>query len=252
MKKKRKAKAAQVPPATELVLEPVLEAEMPEIPLIPAVETEPETRAHYLQVLGLMVACLVLSSALMVWMRPEPKVPAAGGDESIAANAEQAGRGMVEAKPQRLRIPTVAIDTTFEGGLGLNDDQSVQVPDSYTKVGWYKYGPTPGELGPAVILGHVDSYQGPAVFWSLGQLKAGDEILVDREDGTTAVFEVTELKRVSQSDFPTREVYGDLDYAGLRLITCTGTYNHGVQRYSHNLIVFARLKSANVGGEVVE
>ncbi|MCA9361504.1 class F sortase [Candidatus Kaiserbacteria bacterium] len=149
---------------------------------------------------------------------------------------------MDKALPTRLRIPKVNIDATFERPLGLNEDKTVEVPDSYTEVGWYKYGPTPGERGPAVILGHVDSYQGPAVFWSLGQLDVGDEILVDREDGTTAQFEVTKLERVAQSEFPTISVYGDIDHAGLRLITCTGIYDHGVERYSHNLIVFAKLK----------
>ncbi|NCN11839.1 class F sortase [Candidatus Kaiserbacteria bacterium] len=146
-----------------------------------------------------------------------------------------------ESLPRRLHIPAVGIEATFGRPLGLTSDGTVAVPDSYEDVGWYKYGPTPGELGPAVILGHVDSYQGPAVFYGLGQLKPGDDIFIDREDGTTAKFVVSKLSRHRQADFPTEQVYGDIDHAGLRLITCTGVYSHTTLRYSHNLIVFAEL-----------
>lgn len=145
------------------------------------------------------------------------------------------------ANPVRIRIPSVDIDTKVSEELGLDEAGAIEVPTGYDNVGWYKYGPTPGELGPAVIIGHVDSYQGPAIFYSLGQLEIGDEIFIEREDGSTAVFQVHEYERPLQSDFPTRKVYGDIDHAGLRLITCTGTYDHGIQRYSHNLIVYAKL-----------
>lgn len=146
--------------------------------------------------------------------------------------------------PTRLVIPALNLDTTFVAPLGLNADQTVSVPDSYTEVGWYKNGSTPGEIGPAVILGHVDSVTGPAVFYSLGQLKAGDEIEITREDGSLAIFVVTELKRYPQSDFPTLAVYGSTEGSTLRLVTCSGVFNHGIQRYSHNLVVFAELKKS--------
>lgn len=145
------------------------------------------------------------------------------------------------AEPIRLRIPAVDIDATFEGPLGLNPDESIEVPVSYEELGWYTYAPLPGALGPAVILGHVDSYQGPAVFYDLRRTKVGDIIEIDRVDGTTAHFEVTKLVTQEQSDFPTELVYGDIDHAGLRLVTCSGTYDRGKQVYSHNLIVFAKL-----------
>jgi len=148
---------------------------------------------------------------------------------------------MKKAIPKRLQIPAAAIDTTFEKSLGLDDNGAIEVPDSYDEVGWYEYGPTPGELGPAVILGHVDSYEGPAVFFRLGQVSVGDEIIIDRADGTIARFEVTALERHLQSGFPTALVYGDIDHAGLRLITCSGVFIRGQQQYTHNLIVFAKL-----------
>lgn len=154
---------------------------------------------------------------------------------------EVPGFSLTESQPAFLSIPKLNIETTFEAPLGLNQDGTAQVPESYDKVGWYKNGPTPGELGPAVILGHVDSFEGPAVFFSLGQLKVGDDIFVTRADGSTAHFKVDEIERNEQIAFPTVKVYGDLNYAGLRLITCTGKFEKGEQRYSHNLIVYAKL-----------
>jgi sortase (surface protein transpeptidase) len=154
-----------------------------------------------------------------------------------------AGPTMSSSTPTTLRIPKLSISAPFTEPLGLLEDGEVAVPDSDTKVGWYKYSPTPGALGPAVILGHVDSYTGPAVFFYLGQLEPGDDIFVDREDGTTAHFKVESLERPRQAEFPTARVYGNIDHAGLRLITCSGLYVKGKQRYTHNLVVYARLVS---------
>jgi len=167
-------------------------------------------------------------------------------DESTYATA---GPGFVvkplettlsQSIPTRLYIPDIGVDTTFVS-LGLKNNYEIETPKTFDQVGWYVYGPTPGELGPSVILGHVDSYEGPAVFFSLGQLEPGDEIDVTREDGSVAVFEVEKLERYLQSNFPTSLVYGDIDYAGLRLITCSGSYDHQQLRYDHNLIVYAAL-----------
>ncbi len=197
---------------------------------------------------------LVVFLALMLFLKvSSTEAPAPDTiEESVTASTTIQGTILSESSPNRLRIPKVNIDTTFEKALGLNEDKTVEVPVGYEQVGWYKFGPTPGELGPAVILGHVDSVDGPAVFWSLGQLTAGDEIFIDREDGSTARFVVTELKKVSQNDFPSQVVYGDIDHAGLRLITCSGTFNRGAQRYSHNLIVFAKLAEEPTGEEETE
>lgn len=149
------------------------------------------------------------------------------------------------SEPTRLRIPKLDIDTTFVPPLGLLQNGEVAVPDSYTEVGWYKFSPTPGALGPAVILGHVDSYAGPAVFFYLGQLEPGDDVFIDRADGSTAHFKVESLERPKQAEFPTERVYGDIDHAGLRIITCTGIYVRGNQRYTHNLVVYAKLVTSS-------
>lgn len=176
------------------------------------------------------------------WVKP-PDVVVAETTSSLEPAELLIAKGpiMEKAEPTRLYIPAANIETTFEQSLGLNEDRTIQVPDSYDKVGWYQYGPTPGELGPAVILGHVDSRDGPAVFYRLGQLTVGDEIIINRADGTIARFEVTSLERHQQNGFPTELVYGNIDHAGLRIITCTGIFIRGEQRYTHNLIVFAKL-----------
>jgi hypothetical protein len=152
--------------------------------------------------------------------------------------------GMTPSAPVRFYVPELNVDTTFERALDIDESTGeIEVPVSYEEIGWYKYGPTPGEVGPSVIVGHVDSHEGPAVFYTLGQLDIGDEMIVEREDGTEAVFLVEELERVRQDAFPTERVYGPISYAGVRVITCSGLYDRQADRYSHNLIVYGRLKT---------
>lgn len=159
-----------------------------------------------------------------------------------ATTTPQATRYLLpQSVPMRLIIPKLDIDAEFEAPLSLNADKTVGVPKEYTTVGWYDGSPTPGSLGPSIILGHVDSYEGPAVFYHLGKLEPGDTFTIEREDGTKPTFVVDKLERYPQSDFPTDLVYGPIDHAGIRLITCTGTYNKGTLRYSHNLVVYGRL-----------
>lgn len=195
----------------------------------------------------LMVVALAIVAIGFVWWS-EIYQPKANVEFEVPAETMEMtidGPLMTEAEPVMLRIPKLELEVPFGEPLGLTSSSEVEVPDSYDEVGYYKFGPTPGELGPAVVLGHVDSKDGPSVFYYLGRLDEGDEVYIDRGDGTTAVFEVTKLERHEQSGFPTREVYQDIDHAGLRLITCSGTYDREIQRYSHNLIVFARLKTDN-------
>lgn len=188
-----------------------------------------------------LLAFMVVAASLLVLLSLQYERDSGSNQEVPVAMEELSVKALPESLPVRLRIPKLSIDTTFVAPLGLAESGEIEVPDSNTEVGWYQYGPTPGELGPAVIVGHVDSYIGPAVFFYLGQLDLGDDIYIDRADGTTAHFVVEELERPKQSSFPTARVYGDIDHAGLRLITCSGIYERGKQRYTHNLIVYARL-----------
>jgi sortase (surface protein transpeptidase) len=141
-------------------------------------------------------------------------------------------------------VPAIGIDSSLID-LGLNADGTIEVPsldDPDSKPGWYTGSPTPGALGPAIILGHIDSRQfGPGVFYSLQDLQAGDGIEVTRADGTVAQFAVDNVRTVPKSNFPTLEVYGNLDHAGLRLITCGGEFDPDARSYESNVIVFASL-----------
>jgi len=146
--------------------------------------------------------------------------------------------------PVAVAVPAIGVNSSLID-LGRNADGTIEVPsldDPDSKPGWYTGSPTPGAVGPAIILGHIDSRQfGPGVFYSLSELQPGDGIDVTRADGTVAQFSVDTVKTVPKSDFPTLEVYGNLDHSGLRLITCGGEFDPDARSYESNIIVFASL-----------
>lgn len=142
--------------------------------------------------------------------------------------------------PGWLDVPNIDAHSTLLP-LGLNDDRTVAVPSVHEpmQAGWYRYGPTPGETGPAVILGHVNGDGQDGIFARLHQLGSGDEIRVGREDGTVARFTVTRMDQVPKDHFPTDEVYGDTTEPELRLITCGGAFDDAVDSYRDNIIAYA-------------
>ena len=142
------------------------------------------------------------------------------------------------ARPRRIRIPAIGVSAPVIP-LGLNKDRTIQVPKDFGETGWYRPGPEPGEQGPAVIVGHVDSKTGPAVFYRLRELKRGNRILIRRADGTTVRFRVNGLERWPKAEFPTRRVYGRTRGPVLRLVTCSGAFNSSSGHYVDNTIVFA-------------
>lgn len=142
------------------------------------------------------------------------------------------------APPVRLRIPAVRVDTGLLR-LGRLDDGTIAVPDSNDLAGWYEEGPRPGQPGPAVILGHVDSQSGPAVFYDLKALPIGSDIHVDRADGSTVTFRVSGRSQVPKTLFPTDLVYGATLEPSLRLVTCGGVFNRSAGSYLDNVIVYA-------------
>src|SRR4051794_14607572 len=115
----------------------------------------------------------------------------------------------------------------------------MQTPRAWADAGWYKPGPEPGERGPAVIVGHVDSTTGPAVFYELRALRRGDRIRVRRSDGSTVTFRVQRSERWPKSRFPTRRVYGPTRGSALRLVTCSGNFDTSTGHYVDNTIVYA-------------
>jgi len=145
------------------------------------------------------------------------------------------------ASPDRLQIPALGVSTTVVG-LGLNADGSLQVPGNFSQAGWYRASPTPGALGPAVVMGHVDSAaSGPAVFYRLAELRPGAGITIQRADGSTAVFTVTAVREYPKDHFPTGLVYANTSDAALRLITCGGGFDAASGHYRDNIVVFATL-----------
>jgi sortase (surface protein transpeptidase) len=175
--------------------------------------------------------------------RPRPS-PTERAAPTTQADLRDRVRGPVqpESDPVVVSIPRIGVRSTLVG-LGLTADGAMEVPGDPARAGWFTRGPAPGALGPAVIAGHVTWNGTPGVFYRLGKLRRGDRIVVTREDGTAAVFVVDEVARYAKARFPVRTVYGAIDHAGLRLITCGGTYDSTRYRYPDNVVVFARLDS---------
>jgi Sortase domain len=158
--------------------------------------------------------------------------------------AKVVGLVLPSSKPVAIDIPTIAVHSALQY-LGLTAQHTLQVPAPgplYNEAAWYKYSPTPGSLGPAIILGHVDSAaQGPSVFFNLGDLRPGDKVLVRRADDQIAVFRVDGVRAYPKDHFPTQLVYGATDHAALRLITCGGPFDNSTGHYLNNIVVFASL-----------
>ncbi|MDP8930773.1 MAG: class F sortase [Actinomycetota bacterium] len=144
----------------------------------------------------------------------------------------------VVRSPARVRMPAVGIDAPLLP-LGLNSDGSLEAPESFAKAGWYEHGYLPGEPGPAVIAGHVDSHTGPAVFYRLPELRPGDHVTVAGTLGTRVRCTIDRIEQYPKDDFPARRVYGRTTRPSLRLITCSGAFDFHAGSYLDNTIVFA-------------
>jgi sortase (surface protein transpeptidase) len=159
-----------------------------------------------------------------------------------AAAAPDFGPIMTPSAPVALAIPSIGLHTKGIVDLTLDENGRLQAPKDFDKAGWYVNGPTPGEFGPAVIGAHVDSKSGPALFYRLGSVKRGAEVMVLRRDGSTARFVIDRVARYAKADFPTATVYGDTGgRAELRLITCGGAFDHTTGHYVDNIVAFAHL-----------
>lgn len=181
-----------------------------------------------------------------IWggLQASSEPPSPGSDQRGELEGADTGRSrgpaLTHSEPARLDIPSVGIHTSLLH-LGLNPDDTLEVPSRPMQAGWYAGSPTPGERGPSIISGHVDSAEtGPAVFHRLGDVSPGDRIDVTREDGSVASFEVTAVRSFAKNDFPTQTVYGNTANASLRLITC-GRWNVTTREYDGNIVVFAQL-----------
>lgn len=179
------------------------------------------------------------SSAARVAQRPgTAAIRASGGTEP----PESESSPLSVADPVKVEIPAIGVASELVD-LGLNEDRTLEVPSDPDLAGWYTGRPPPGAIGPAIIAGHVDSYDGPAVFYRVRDLAPGDDVLVHRADGSTARFTVDRVEQHPKDDFPTGAVYGPTDEATLRLITCGGPFDRRRSSYDDNIVVYATLET---------
>jgi sortase (surface protein transpeptidase) len=168
---------------------------------------------------------------------PPPSASTMPGTASPATSP-----AMERSVPVRLEVPRIDVRTPLMK-LAKNPDQTVETPplSRAQEAGWYRLGAAPGSRGAAVIIGHVDTATGPAIFYRLGDLRPGDRARVLRADGRTAVFRIDSVERVEKDRFPTQRVYGDPGYAAIRLITCGGRFDRGSGHYTDNVIAYGHL-----------
>jgi sortase (surface protein transpeptidase) len=175
---------------------------------------------------------------------PGPGAPAPTSSATAAPEPAEPPEPAAEraALPERVRIPAIDVDSQLLH-LGLDAEGAIAVPsgEDIDLAAWFDGSPRPGEDGPAVIEGHVDSPNGESVFYDLSALEPGDEVDVDRADGSSVTFVVEKVEAYPKDDFPTSRVYGNTDGAELRVITCGGDWDPSVGHYEDNTVVFARL-----------
>lgn len=163
-----------------------------------------------------------------------------GTSSPTSAAAPATTERMSRSRPTSVSIPSLGV-TSSVIDLGRQPDDTMEVPQDATSTGWFTGSPTPGELGPSVLAGHVTWDKKPAVFFELGSVRDGQRVEVSRADGSTAVFEVTDVGQYPKTDFPTDKVYGEVDHAALRLITCGGHFDGETGRHVDNVVVYAEL-----------
>ncbi len=204
-------------------------------------------------VLAMVGVAVLVGAVLVPGSTPAPPQPAAvssaGQDQArtppspAPVRTSSSGPVLARSLPVELEVPAIGVRSSLLQ-LGVNPDRTVQVPplERDSKAGWFQYSPTPGELGPAVLLGHVDSAEfGPGVFYRLGALKPGETIDVTRSDRTVAEFVVDRVESYPKDAFPSLQVYGNTPDAQLRLITCGGIFDRATRNYENNIVAYAHL-----------
>ncbi|MEU0128914.1 class F sortase [Streptomyces sp. NPDC006289] len=198
-------------------------------------------RAWLVGTVALCGVWLVQEGAVTRVVAPQPST-----GEAFAAGPEvrpgtRVAAPLRPAAPVRIRVPDIGVDAPMTG-LGLGADGSLDAPpaDRRNLAGWYEDGTPPGATGTAIVAGHVDNAQGPSVFYSLGSLKKGARVEIDRGDRRTAVFSVDAVELYENDDFPDKRVYGATSHASLRLITCGGGFTRETG-YQGNVVAYAHL-----------
>jgi len=194
--------------------------------------------------LGGLLGCVIAAAGGIAASRGGRAADPYGTTPSVSTPAGRAARlptdthPLAAAPPVALTIPAIGVQTRLIR-LGRTPGGALQVPGTTSVAGWYTGSPRPGELGAAVIAGHVDSVSGPGIFFRLNLLRPHDLILVRRADHSLAAFTVVSVRMYPKSHFPTAAVYGPAPAAELHLITCGGTFDAATGHYLSNVIVFA-------------
>ncbi|MGH3980557.1 MAG: class F sortase [Pseudonocardiaceae bacterium] len=205
-------------------------------------------RGGFAAAVAAVLAALLLVACSSARSPDEPGPPTAVDVPASAVPAVPPRPILAESlpasEPLSVEIPAIGVSTDELIALGLTGDGALEVPGDAVTAGWFDLSPTPGEIGPSVIAGHVDYASVPGVFVRLHEMRSGDTITVHRIDGSSAVFTTYQIDRYPKSAFPTEKVYGDTETPQLRLITCGGSFDDASGEYVDNVVVFARLTSA--------
>ena len=193
-------------------------------------------------------ACLVLGlqehrHPLAGPVRQRPVAAARGATATPPPTTVPAPAVVARSVPVAVRIPAIGV-AVWLTQLGLNANGTVAVPTSVQVPGWFSPGPTPGQVGSAVILGHVDSFKGAGVFFKLRTLQPGNQIEVNLADGVIATFQVTSVVQYQKTAFPDQKVYGSNGSSELQLVTCGGAFDTHTGHYLSNIVVYSSLVSA--------
>ena len=211
----------------------------------------PKRRSHWLWWLA-AAALVVAASSFAAMSQHQPKIVVLSATTTTVVDSTGSAPTttttapltmMARSRPTELTIPAIGV-TTSVGTLGMQSDGTVEVPSSAQTTGWYDGGPAPGQMGSAVILGHVDSYLGPGKFFNLKLLKAGDLIHVTAADGVVVTFSVNRVVEYSKDSFPDQLVYGPHGTIALQLVTCGGVFDHATGHYLSNIVVYSTLASS--------
>ena len=200
---------------------------------------------------GVAGALLIVGGAAAVGVAVAAQQHAPQPSATAAGATGPAGRAwwlsLRHSPPVSIDIPAIGVHSVLLH-LGVKADGTMQVPPLHRRpnaAGWYRYSVTPGQIGTSVIEGHVDSDQGPAVFFRLGALRPGDLVNVRLADGMTGVFRVTGVRQYSKANFPAKTLYRATRFAGLRLITCGGAFDYATSQYLSSIVVFAFLVASH-------
>ncbi|HEY3469685.1 MAG TPA: class F sortase [Amycolatopsis sp.] len=201
-------------------------------------------RGYLIALVVALLAALVVVLVLTLGGDPEPSTAQPPPARPVAVDPRPAVAALPKSEPVSIDIPKIDARSSLVP-LGLNPDNTIQVPPVTTplQAGWYTYAPTPGEVGPAIVLGHVDGNHQKGIFFRLKELAPGDRVEIARKDGTTASFEVTKVHQVPKETFENEGVYDDTAGPELRLITCGGVFDRTAHNYVDNIVVYAKLVS---------